>query len=124
MAVVVAAAITAGSWLSAAEDVKCNCVLYARSKVPSLPRGLDTHVAKLGVINSNVPRVGVVAVHSYNHVSVVTRVWTVRVRVGRGYRTDTYVKINEANYRRCQITSRSGSPQGLGIVGYFDPAKR
>jgi hypothetical protein len=105
----------------------CNCVEYARIKVPSLPRGLFTRDDKLRVINSSVPSVGAVAIHNYSgagHVSVVTAVRVVRVPIGRGkYRDETYVTITEANYRRCTISTRAGTPASLGIVGYFKPRR-
>lgn len=118
-----AAFVALGAGGDARADVRCNCVEYARTKVPALPRGLFTREDKLRVINSHAPTVGAVAVHNYagtGHVSVVTRVWTVRVPVGGGrYRYVTYVKIIEANYKRCAITQRVGTPAALGIVGYF-----
>ncbi len=107
--------------VTAAERIECNCVLYARSRVPSLPFGLNTREQKWAIINSHTPRVGSVAIHSYNHVSVVTSVWVVRVPVTGGHRDDVYVKILEANFRPCQITTRTGTPAALGIVGYYQP---
>jgi hypothetical protein len=103
--------------LAACEQHRCNCVLYARCRVPSLPYGLHTTQDKRRIINSNSPRVGSVAIHSYNHVSVVTRVETIRRLNG----VSTIVTINEANYVSCRITTRRGTPAELGIVGYFRP---
>ncbi|MCC6743721.1 MAG: CHAP domain-containing protein [Acidobacteria bacterium] len=106
--------------VASCEQHACNCVLYARCRVPSLPGPLNTHQQKLDIINHQFPRVGSVAVHNINtsgagHVSVVTAV---------AIRTDGNldVTVTEANYQSCRITSRTGTPSSLKIAGYFDPA--
>jgi hypothetical protein len=103
---------------SAKAQIACNCVEYARSRVPSLPRGLFSQADKARIINSYTPQAGSVAVHTYNHVSVVTRVWTEKDSKGRSV---VKVSLTEANLTRCKITSRSGTPSQLSIVGYFRP---
>ena len=100
-----------------AQNNACNCVLYARSQVPSLPFGLNTQPQKAAIINSYTPSIGAVAVFSYNHVAVVTRVETI-VRPSGNY---VVVTITEANYIACQIGTRRGIPASLGIIGYFRP---
>lgn len=102
---------------SAAVTNYCNCVLYARSQVPSLPYGLDTLASKIAIINHRFPRVGSVAVHNYSpdgHVSVVRNV----VVQSDG---NLYLTIDEANYKSCEFSRRYGTPDGLNIVGYYDP---
>lgn len=98
---------------------RCNCVLYARCKVPSLPFGLTTYENKVAIINSYSPAVGYVAIMRvglpYGHVAVVTGV----TRDSRG--NVTSISVNEANYSTCKITNRSGSPSTLKVTGYFRP---
>ena len=99
----------------AQNSVACNCVLYARTLVPSLPRGLFTLQNKKNIINSYTPSKGAVAVidsgHEWGHVAVVTDVSS----------DGTTVTIQESNWGRCRIGSRTGSPQRLNILGYFQP---
>lgn len=99
---------------TAQEDVRCNCVLFARQRVPALPSGLFNADDKRRIINSMFPRPGTVAVFSYNHVAVVTNV-----------QIDTdgslIVSIDEANYRPCQFGARRGKMSELQIIGFFDP---
>lgn len=97
----------------AAQNVACNCVLFARSRVPSLPYGLDTLDSKRRIINSYSPTVGavaVMAVGSYGHVGVVTSV------NGNGT-----ITVDESNYRSCQFGTRTGTPANLRVLGYFKP---
>jgi len=100
------------------QNLACNCVLYARSRVRSLTFGLHTQADKARIINDYAPAVGRVAVHSYNHVSVVNRVEYIRERNGS---MTVMVTIGEANYRACQIGTRRDTPARLEIVGYFRP---
>jgi hypothetical protein len=99
----------------AQNSVACNCVLYARTLVPSLPRGLFTLQNKKNIINSYTPSKGAVAIIDsgleWGHVAVVTDVSP----------DGTTVTIQESNWRRCRIGSRTGSPQRLNILGYFQP---
>lgn len=109
--------------LLAAESTACNCVLYAKSQVPSLPSGLTYYSAKVNIINHRFPRVGSVAVipvasgpsAPYGHVAVVRNV--VVNRDG-----SLNVTIEEANWEACKYSRRTGTPDGLRIQGYFDPA--
>lgn len=98
-----------------------NCVLYARSQVPSLPTGLTYRQAKLNIINHRFPTAGSVAVMpapgslaQYGHVAVVRAV-TVRPDGG------LQLSIEESNYGDCAITPRSVTPESRTIDGYFDP---
>lgn len=92
---------------------KCNCVIFARSKVPSLPYGLWTLCDKAKIINCYEPKVGLVAIiktaQTWGHVAVVT------------YAKGRHITILEANYRSCTITERHDTPANLKIIGYFAP---
>ena len=99
-----------------------NCVLYARSQVPSLPTGLTTFQGNLNIINHRFPRQGSVAVMpapgslaAYGHVSVVRQV---AVRSDGGLK----LTVDESNYGDCAITRRTITPEQRNIQGYFDPA--
>lgn len=98
---------------------RCNCVFYARCKVPSLPYGLTYYSDKVRIINSSSPSVGSVAIMNvgapYGHVGVVTTV----KKDARGQVTS--ITINEANYSACKLTTRSGLPSTLKVTGYFKP---
>jgi hypothetical protein len=98
---------------------RCNCVLYARCKVPTLPYGLFTYENKVKIINAYSPTVGSVAIMKVGlpagHVSVVTNV----TKDKKG--TVTSITVNEANYKSCQTTTRSGSPATLKVTGYYKP---
>jgi hypothetical protein len=95
------------------EDIKCNCVLYAKSKVPSLPGGLWTLADKMKIVNSYIPLVGEVAIMNYaypwGHVGIVVAV------------NGDKITIEEANFKRCEITRRTGTREELRILGYFRP---
>lgn len=90
----------------------CNCVLWVRcAKAPWLPYGLTTLDDKRRAINSSTAQTGRVAVHNisypWGHVSYVTGV------------SGDRIYIQEANYRACQVTSRSGTKSDLKIIGYI-----
>ncbi len=98
-----------------------NCVLYARSQVPSLPTGLTYYQAKQNIINHRFPTVGSVAVMpapgtlaQYGHVAVVRNVV---LKPDGGIN----LTIEESNYGDCAITTRPVTPESRGILGYFDP---
>lgn len=95
-------------------STRCNCVLYARCRVPRLPFGLTSYQDKVRVINSRTPTVGSVAVMNiyppYGHVAVVEAVH----RDGR-------ITVREANYVRCAVTSRTNLPARMAVAGYFRP---
>lgn len=99
--------------MAGCEVNRCNCVLYARCRVPKLPFKLDTTAQKQAIVNAQAPLVGSVAIFTYNHVAVVTRVENVNGK--------TVVTIDEANYVGCTITTRRGTPGDLKIFGYFRP---
>jgi len=95
-------------------NLACNCVLWARSQVPSLPMGLTTLAQKKAIINSQVPTVGSVAIcdvgTQYGHVSVVRKVVS-----------DSVITVEQANYTPCKITWATGTRKQLGgIIGYLD----
>lgn len=100
--------------VNAQSSTACNCVLYARTLVPSLPRGLFTLQDKKNIINSYNPSQGSVAIidsgQQWGHVAVVTSV-----------NNDGTVTIQESNWGRCRIGSRTGTPGDLRILGYYKP---
>lgn len=90
----------------------CNCVLWVRcAKAPWLPYGLTTLDDKRRAINSYTAGTGKVAVHNisypYGHVSYITGV------------SGSRIYIQEANYRACRVTTRSGTQSDLKIIGYI-----
>jgi|GEM_PF-4836776 len=94
------------------EPGKCNCVLYVRSYVPSLPYGLFTLGNKRAIINASKPKIGSVAVMNvgtWGHVGVVTNI------------EDNMVTIKEANYKNCRISERRNTEKNLKIIGYYQP---
>jgi hypothetical protein len=99
---------------------RCNCVYYARCKVPSLPYGLTYYTDKVRIINSSSAATGSVAIMNvgapYGHVAVVTAVKK-DIRTG----SVTSITVTEANYSPCKITTRTGSPASLKVTGYFRP---
>ena len=97
----------------ASHNLACNCVLFARSKVPSLPRGLTTQAAKRRIINSYSPSVGAVAVMAVGRYGHVGRVVSVN--------GDGTITVEESNYRPCRFTTRTGTPEQLRVLGYFTP---
>jgi hypothetical protein len=101
--------------LNRTDKNRCNCVLFARSIVKSLPYGLWTIKDKNRIINSQKPEKGDVAIMSVGlpvgHVGVV-------MKVGSNHLT-----IKEANFKSCKITERHDTKRNLKIVGYFKPKK-
>ncbi len=94
------------------ESNSCNCVLFARHYVPSLPFGLWTLGDKKKIINAYTPTVGNVAIMSvglWGHVGIVTGI------------SGNIITIKEANYKTCKITERAGMATELKIIGYFNP---
>lgn len=93
-----------------------NCVLWARTQVPSLPYNLGTYVLKQKICNlssSATPHAGDVAVmrnsDSRGHVAVVTKV------------SGKSVTIREAGWIKGYITQATGTASALGIYGYYCP---
>jgi hypothetical protein len=103
----------------------CQCTDYAHELVPSLPYGLYTLQDKINTINHLFPQgnggpMSSVAVHDVGttagHVSVVTGVGV------RSIDGNLNVSITEKNLALdCRISTRTGTMEGLKIVGYFDP---
>lgn len=102
--------------LNKTDPNRCNCVFYARKRVPKLPYGLWTIWNKKKIINSHKAKIGRVAIINtglpWGHVAVI---------VGKG--SDRIV-IQEANYYTCKITERQGTEKDLKILGYFNPNKK
>jgi len=95
------------------KDKYCNCVFYARDKVPGLPTGLVTLVDKENIINSQDPQKGdvaIMAIGEYGHVGVVKSIMS----EGR-------IEIKEANYKSCRKTVRNGTEREMSIIGYWSP---
>jgi hypothetical protein len=101
--------------LSYTDKNRCNCVLYARSLVKSLPYGLWNISDKYAIINSHKPKKGNIAIMSVGlpvgHVGYVKKVG------------GNHLTIQEANYKTCLITERHDTAQNLKIAGYFQPKK-
>jgi hypothetical protein len=101
--------------LSNTEKNRCNCVLWARAQVPSLPFGLWTIGDKNKIINSNKAKAGRIAIMSvglpFGHVGIVAK-------VGKNH-----ITIKEANFKFCWITERHDTEKNLNITGYFNPNK-
>ncbi|MCA2880064.1 MAG: CHAP domain-containing protein [Pseudanabaena sp.] len=100
---------------SAEANVLCNCVLYAKQQVPSLPTGLWTLQDKIRIINSRQPSVGAVAiidnkVNRWGHVAVVRKI-----------NPNGTITIQESNWGGCGIRFRTNTPARLNILGYFKP---
>lgn len=97
--------------ISNTEKNRCNCVLWARSKVPSLPFGLWKMTDKNKIINSHKAKKGAVAIMSVGlpvgHVGIVKK-------VGKNH-----ITIQEANFKSCWITERHDTEKALNITGYF-----
>ena len=101
------------------EDNRNNCVSYARCRLPSLRSGLlrpdlTYYWQKAARINSQVPRVGSVAVMNvyqpWGHLAVVEYVH----RDGR-------IQVREGNNPLGQIGTRTGWPAAMRVTGYYQP---
>ncbi|MFN4868482.1 MAG: CHAP domain-containing protein [Pseudanabaena sp.] len=102
-------------WCKISANVLCNCVLYAKQQVPSLPNGLWTLQDKIRIINSRQPSVGAVAiidnkVNRWGHVAVVRKI-----------NPNGTITIQESNWGGCGIRFRTNTPARLNILGYFKP---
>ncbi len=93
-----------------------NCVYYARSEVPELPTGLWTYEDKKNIINSQGAVAGSAAVidvgDKTGHMAVVQSV-----------NQNGTLTISETNYKTGQHSIRTGTPEELGITGYFVPER-
>jgi len=114
----------AGTDLDPNNPDRCNCVLYVRNNfVSSLPNPLTYASQKRNVINHYFPRVPSAAIHPINsgryaenwHVSAVRNI------VIDNTNGSLKLTIREANYPSCGIYERTGTPEQLGIMGYYDP---
>jgi len=99
---------------SAEANVRCNCVLYAKQQVPSLPTGLWTLQNKRRIINSRQPSAGAVAI-------IDNKVRSGHLAVVRAVNPDGTVTIEESNWGGCGIRFRTNTPAKLNILGYFKP---
>ena len=96
-----------------------NCVLYARSRVKTLPSGLFNWDAKLKAVNSHSPAAGSIAMIPYQqegHVAYVEKI------------SGNTITIIEANFSSGKLTRRVSTGSSLAdaegrlkIVGYFRP---
>ena len=96
-----------------------NCVLFARSKVPSLPTGMLDWKGKQAAINSHTLAAGSVAMIPYQQVGHVAYIEQVSGNV---------ITIIEANFSFGNITRRvstgtspADAAARLKIIGYFRP---
>ncbi len=98
---------------------RCNCVFYARCRVPKLPYGMTTYSEKVSKINSTTPSIGSVAIMNiyppYGHVAVVTAVN--RDSSGRV----SSITVSEANYQACRVSTRTATPVSMKVTGYYRP---
>jgi hypothetical protein len=102
--------------INATDRNRCNCVKWVRDRIPNLPYGLWTIWDKKKIIDTQNAKIGRVAIMSvgwpWGHLGIVKEKGSNRV------------VIQEANYKRCQITERQGTPKELKIIGYFNPNKK
>jgi len=88
------------------------CVNYARGYNSGPEIALWTQDSKRKAINSRTPLAGSMAMMPgagpYGHVAIVEAV-----------NNDGTITVREADYKQGQVTRRTGTPQSLGIEGYF-----
>ena len=91
-----------------------NCVLYVRSQKTSLARGLTTYAEKSAKVTTQIPTVGVAAVHdmgnTYGHLSYVTG-----VNAG-GNGSGASITLRESNYAGQTVSTRTGTGESLAAV--------
>lgn len=86
--------------------IECYCVTYARQFVPELPRGdADTILP-----NSTKPAAGSAVLFDYDGVRHVAAVLSVE---------NGYIRIAEANFKKCQAGVRTISVNDIHILGYW-----
>lgn len=109
-------------WDTLTPEQRTNCVLGARAVfgANTVPWGLTSYQDKVNIINSKTAMPGEMAVintgNNIGHVAVVT-----------GVNQDGTVNIFETNYggggdatkKSSKVGTRTGTPQQLGIVGYY-----
>lgn len=96
--------------VEAKSGLDCNCVLYARSYVPELPRGLYTKKDKQGIVNYYSPVPGAILLTGdgyWGHAAYVDKV------------EGDLVFIQEANFSRCKKTTRWIRKDYEKIYGYY-----
>ena len=102
-----------------------DCVLYARSKVPTLPHNLWTWKDKLAIVNSHTPSVGSAAMIPYvdaktkeavGHVAYVEKVEGNSITL-----VDANFKTGKITRRTATGTSLKDAENILKIAGYFRP---
>jgi hypothetical protein len=111
------------------------CVIYARSKVASLPYGLFTLQDKLAIKNSNNCKAGSIAIMDYG-VKIKDPNTGLYVPVGHlayvegchSTASSGAIRVTETNYsagrkteRRASNTSLDAAQAELKILGYFQP---
>lgn len=113
------AKVLGDSWVDPNTKDDVECVIYARTFAPGLPKmpysDTDKNYnaeVKRSKINSDVPQKGAVAIMPnvgfYGHVAGIKEILP-----------DGRLRIREANYQDGKITERVGTPQELGIEGYW-----
>jgi len=116
------------SWSqSPPKSTECNCVFYARWRVPSLPSGLTPYSGKKAIINlksSDTPRKNDVAIinsgSSYYDTKLRRTIVTGHVAVVDGAKNGI-ITISESNWGGCGFRTRNGTAKDLKIDGYFRP---
>ena len=113
------------------------CVLYARSKVPTLPYGMITLQDKLAIKNSSSCKAGTIAIMDYG-VKIKDPKAGLYVPVGHmayvegchSTSSNGAIRVTETNFsagrkteRRASNSSLVAAQTELKILGYFDPAK-
>ncbi|MFZ2153997.1 MAG: CHAP domain-containing protein [Candidatus Moraniibacteriota bacterium] len=97
--------------LNKTDQNKCNCVLWVRDRIKSLPFGLWTIDDKIKIINKKKPKKNYVAIietgQKWGHVAIVKKVGS------------NHITIQEANWKTCTVTERHYTPKDLKILGYF-----
>jgi len=131
--------------LNTTDKNRCNCVLYARSQGLVFPTGMWTIADKKRIINTANPKKGCLAIMNVGvwyiltsgmapgHPEARKRVFSGHIGIVENIKYSTkkcpacgtilknqvsYLTIREANFVKCAITRRSGTPQELKILGY------
>ena len=115
---------------------RCNCVLYARSQGLIFPTGMWTIEDKKKIIDSQKPKVGCLVIMNVGiwyyrngirvfsgHLGIVEKIsYTTKKCACCGAILTTsaisYLTIRDANYVKCKVTRRSGTPVELKVLGY------
>jgi hypothetical protein len=94
------------------QKYQCNCVYWVRyCKASWLPTGMTYIWEKKAKINTQSEKSGRVAVmdiyYPYGHVAYITKV------------SGTKITIEEANYKSCKVSSRTGTKSAMKIAGFI-----